>query len=77
MGASQFLFCLLSAHFQCKVFANIVGMGSHLPLREFFYVLVMNPTSIFGRYGEQFILVGPLLEGFVGALSSFNGIVHA
>ncbi|KAF9468036.1 hypothetical protein BDZ94DRAFT_837450 [Collybia nuda] len=44
---------------------------------EFFYVLVMNPISIFGRYGEQFILVGPVLEGFVGAISSFNGIVHA
>ena len=45
--------------------------------REAFHVLVMNPDSIFGVYAEQFILVGPILEGLVGALSSYNGIVHS
>ena len=45
--------------------------------REVFHVLVMNPDSIFGAYAEQFILVGPILEGLVGALSSYNGIVHS
>ena len=45
--------------------------------REFVYVLVMNPESIFGRHAESFILVGPILEGVVGAVPSFTGVVHA
>lgn len=45
--------------------------------REVFHVLVMNSESIFGAYAEQFILVGPVIEGLVGALSSYNGIVHS
>lgn len=44
---------------------------------ETFYVLVMNPRSVFGRHAEQFILVGPILEGLIGGLSAFNGVVHA
>ncbi|KAJ2915193.1 hypothetical protein MD484_g5221, partial [Candolleomyces efflorescens] len=46
-------------------------------LMEAVFVLVMRPQSIFGRYGEKFILVGPIIEGFVGGLSTFNGVVHA
>jgi hypothetical protein len=38
----------------------------------------MRPNSIFGgRFAESFILVGPVLEGFVGGLSTFNGVTHA
>ncbi|KAF8149882.1 major facilitator superfamily domain-containing protein [Crassisporium funariophilum] len=46
-------------------------------LMESVFVLVMRPNSIFGKYAEHFILVGPVLEGFVGGLSTFNGVVHA
>lgn len=40
-------------------------------------MLVMRPNSIFGLHAEKMILVGPILEGFVGGISTFNGIVHA
>ncbi|KAF5342541.1 hypothetical protein D9611_001959 [Ephemerocybe angulata] len=46
-------------------------------LMEAVFVLVMKPDSWFGRYGEKAILVGPILEGLVGGLSTFNGVVHA
>ncbi|KAG6909057.1 hypothetical protein DXG01_002210 [Tephrocybe rancida] len=46
-------------------------------IMELFYVLVMQPNSIFGHHAEKFILAGPIFEGLVGGLSSFNGIVHA
>lgn len=46
-------------------------------LMEAVFVLVMRPNSLFGRYAEHLILVGPILEGFVGGLSTFNGVVHA
>ncbi|KAF9565255.1 MFS general substrate transporter [Agrocybe pediades] len=44
---------------------------------EAVFVLVMRPNSFFGRHAESLILVGPILEGFVGGLSTFNGVVHA
>ncbi|KAG6895275.1 hypothetical protein C0992_002229 [Termitomyces sp. T32_za158] len=44
---------------------------------ELTYVLVMQPGSLLGRHAEKFILAGPILEGLVGGLSSFNGVVHA
>lgn len=37
----------------------------------------MKPNSIFSRHAEKFILVGPIVEGLVGGLSAFNGVVHA
>lgn len=46
-------------------------------LMEVVFVFVMDPDSVFGQYGEKFILVGPILEGLVGGLSTFNGVVHA
>ncbi|KAJ3534373.1 hypothetical protein NMY22_g6953 [Coprinellus aureogranulatus] len=46
-------------------------------LMESVFVLVMRPNSVFGHYAEKPILVGPILEGFVGGLSTFNGVVHA
>lgn len=44
---------------------------------EAFFVLVMMPDSLWGRYGEKWILAGPIIEGLVGGLSVFNGVVHA
>ncbi|PPQ67486.1 hypothetical protein CVT25_006027 [Psilocybe cyanescens] len=44
---------------------------------EAVFVFVMRPNSFFGRYAETLILVGPVVEGFVGGLSTFNGVVHA
>ncbi|PFH53013.1 hypothetical protein AMATHDRAFT_55923 [Amanita thiersii Skay4041] len=44
---------------------------------EFVFVLVMRPDSVFSRYAEQLILLGPIVEGLVGGLSTFNGVVHA
>jgi len=38
---------------------------------------VMRPHSLFERHAEKLILVGPIIEGFVGGLSTFNGVVHA
>lgn len=37
----------------------------------------MKTETIFGRYPERFILVGPVIEGLVGGLSVFNGVTHA
>jgi len=37
----------------------------------------MRPNSLFGRRAEHLILLGPIVEGFVGGLSTFNGVVHA
>lgn len=45
--------------------------------REAVFVLVMRSGSFFGRNAEQLIYVGPVVEGFVGGLSTFNGVVHA
>jgi len=40
-------------------------------------MLVMQPNTIFFRHAEQLILIGPVVEGFVGGLSTFNGVFHA
>jgi hypothetical protein len=37
----------------------------------------MQTDSIFGRHAERLILIGPIAEGFVGGLSTFNGAFHA
>ncbi|TFK75204.1 MFS general substrate transporter [Pluteus cervinus] len=44
---------------------------------DFAFILVSNDNSFFGRHAEAFILVGPILDGLVGGLSTFNGVVHA
>ncbi|KAF9445477.1 hypothetical protein P691DRAFT_777552 [Macrolepiota fuliginosa MF-IS2] len=44
---------------------------------EAVFVLVMSPYSFFNRHAERLILVGPFIEGFVGGISTFNGIFHA
>ncbi|KAF8968173.1 major facilitator superfamily domain-containing protein [Flammula alnicola] len=46
-------------------------------LMEGVFMLVMRPDSLFGQYAEHFILLGPIFEGFVGGLSTFNGVTHA
>ncbi|KAJ3808685.1 hypothetical protein EV368DRAFT_84276 [Lentinula lateritia] len=44
---------------------------------ELVYLLVTRENTPFYSYAEQFIMVGPVLDGFVGGLSAFNGVVHA
>ncbi|KAF5371313.1 hypothetical protein D9758_004202 [Tetrapyrgos nigripes] len=44
---------------------------------EVAFLLVTRENSVFSRYAEQFIMVGPVIDGFVGGLSAFNGAVHA
>ncbi|KAH6913454.1 major facilitator superfamily domain-containing protein [Coprinopsis sp. MPI-PUGE-AT-0042] len=46
-------------------------------LMELVFVLVMKTDTVFGKYPERFILVGPVIEGLVGGLSVFNGVTHA
>ncbi|KAF8825167.1 hypothetical protein HHX47_DHR7000522 [Lentinula edodes] len=40
-------------------------------------LLFFTLSGAFSIYAEQFIMVGPVLDGFVGGLSAFNGVVHA
>ncbi|KAI0268599.1 major facilitator superfamily domain-containing protein [Gloeopeniophorella convolvens] len=41
------------------------------------YILVSDTSSVFGRHAEAFIIVAPLVEGLLGAQSTYNGITHA
>lgn len=45
--------------------------------REAVFMLVMHNNSFSRLYGEHLILIGPVLEGLTGGLSTFNGTVHA
>ncbi|KAJ8503024.1 hypothetical protein ONZ45_g11222 [Pleurotus djamor] len=40
-------------------------------------VLIVDTDSVFSRYGEQLIVLGPVVDGLLGGLSAFNGVVHA
>ncbi|KAJ3997400.1 major facilitator superfamily domain-containing protein [Lentinula boryana] len=44
---------------------------------ELVYLLVTRENTPFYDYAEHFIMVGPVLDGLVGGLSAFNGVVHA
>ncbi|KIL59415.1 hypothetical protein M378DRAFT_14842 [Amanita muscaria Koide BX008] len=44
---------------------------------ESVFVLVMRPNTIFSNYSEHFILLGPIVEGFLGAAPTFVGLLHA
>ncbi|KAJ6531844.1 major facilitator superfamily domain-containing protein [Mycena capillaripes] len=44
---------------------------------ELVFILVSGSISAITRRAEAFILAGPVLEGFAGGLSVFNGVVHA
>ncbi|KAF8627018.1 hypothetical protein AX15_004599 [Amanita polypyramis BW_CC] len=46
-------------------------------LMEFVFILVMRRNTIFDRYAEQFLLLGPVAEGIVGGIQNYHGIVHA
>jgi hypothetical protein len=37
----------------------------------------MRPNTFSARHAERLILAGPIAEGFVGGLSTFNGAFHA
>ncbi|KAJ6619811.1 major facilitator superfamily domain-containing protein [Mycena sp. CBHHK59/15] len=53
--------------------ASIVGFIA----MEIVFILVSGSITAITRRGEAFIIVGPILEGMVGGLSVFNGVVHA
>lgn len=76
MDGNLFFSYSLSAHWQCNAFWSKIQWHSCAP-REAVFMLVMRPDSIFGRHAEKTILIGPILEGFVGGISTFNGVVHA
>ncbi|KAJ7066999.1 hypothetical protein C8F01DRAFT_1119920 [Mycena amicta] len=44
---------------------------------ELIFVLVSGSNTAITSRAELFILIGPVLEGFAGGLSVFNGVVHA
>ncbi|KAI0066208.1 hypothetical protein BV25DRAFT_1879320 [Artomyces pyxidatus] len=44
---------------------------------DFIYILVSGSDSFFSRHGEAFIIAAPMVEGFLGAQSTYNGITHA
>ncbi|KAK7470116.1 hypothetical protein VKT23_001557 [Stygiomarasmius scandens] len=44
---------------------------------EIVFILVTRPHTVFSRHAEQFIMMGPVIDGLVGGLSAFNGVVHA
>jgi hypothetical protein len=56
---------------------RILSISADLALRDFVYILVSDPSTLFGRHGEAFIIVAPLVEGLFGAQSTYNGITHA
>ncbi|KAF5391576.1 hypothetical protein D9757_002388 [Collybiopsis confluens] len=44
---------------------------------ELVYLLVTRENTPFYEFAEQFIIVGPVLDGLAGGISAFNGAVHA
>ncbi|KAF8499790.1 major facilitator superfamily domain-containing protein [Russula emetica] len=44
---------------------------------DFVYILVSDTSTLFGKHGETFIIIAPLVEGLLGAQSTYNGITHA
>ena len=64
------------------LFMSVHDLGFHncsanLAYRDLIYILVSDPSTVFGRHGEAFIIVAPLVEGILGAQSTYNGITHA
>ncbi len=45
--------------------------------RDFAYILVSDVSTLFGRHGETFIIIAPLVKGILGAQSTYDGITHA
>ncbi|KAI0283674.1 major facilitator superfamily domain-containing protein [Russula aff. rugulosa BPL654] len=44
---------------------------------DFVYILVSDTSTLFGKHAEALIIVAPLVEGLLGAQSTYNGITHA
>lgn len=64
------------------LFMSVHDFGLHscltnLACRDFVYILVSDASTVFGGHGEAFIIVAPLVEGILGAQSTYNGITHA
>jgi hypothetical protein len=55
----------------------VLRSSADLVPRDFIYILVSDPSTVFGIHGEAFIIVAPLVEGLLGAQSTYNGITHA
>ncbi|KAF7327696.1 hypothetical protein MKEN_00349100 [Mycena kentingensis (nom. inval.)] len=53
-----------------------VSIAGFVAMELVFLLVSVGIPSIESR-GESFILIGPVLEGFAGGLSVFNGVVHA
>ena len=51
--------------------------STNLAYRDLIYILVSDASTVFGRHGEAFIIVAPLVEGILGAQSTYNSITHA
>lgn len=54
-----------------------IVLFSDIVIREFVFVLVRWPNSMFSRYAEQVLLMGPIVEGLVGSYPAFSGVIHA
>ncbi|KAF8917478.1 major facilitator superfamily domain-containing protein [Mucidula mucida] len=55
------------------IFASLMGALS----LDIVFVFVTTENSFFSAYAEQLLMFGFVLDGAVGGLSSFNGVVHA
>lgn len=45
--------------------------------RDIIYIMVLEGKYAFAEHGEAFIIIAPVIEGFLGAQSTYNGLVHA
>lgn len=61
----------------CKLLISLVRVLLTRVDRELVYILVTRENTPFYNHAEQFIMVGPVLDGLVGGISAFNGVVHA
>ncbi|EIM81131.1 uncharacterized protein STEHIDRAFT_134780 [Stereum hirsutum FP-91666 SS1] len=44
---------------------------------DIIYIMVLEAKYAFAEHGEAFIIIAPVIEGFLGAQSTYNGLVHA
>ncbi|KAF5367507.1 hypothetical protein D9758_003767 [Tetrapyrgos nigripes] len=44
---------------------------------ELVFILVTRKDTFFYNHAESLIIVGPILDGILGGLSAFNGVLHA
>lgn len=80
VGRKPILFtCLIGALSLCAPHAfQICSRLSDIFIRrELVFVLVTLDNSFIAAYAKQFLLLGFIIDGAVGGLSAFNGVVHA